>query len=134
MTAKRDGRVLVVPTADFHAIGVFQGCHPHASDYLPRLLRPDRLCYRPRSEGETDPGFTQITPYVVLRYRDQVFHYTRGKAASETRLQTLRSLGVGGHISEGDTNLFEDAYRQGMLREVDEEVLIETSYRERCIG
>src|SRR5262249_14909397 len=76
----------------------------------------------------------QIIPYVVLRWADQIFHYTRGKKATEDRLRALRSVGVGGHISADDCGLFDDPYRTGMLREVEEEGHLETGYRERGIG
>ena len=132
--AKLAERVLVIPSAVFHAAGLFQGFCSDVDRYLPRILDRPYLSYRPRSEVEDDPGFKQIIPYVVLRWSGQVFHYTRGKAGTETRLQALRSLGVGGHISEADTGLFEDPYRVGMLREVNEEIEFETDYEERCIG
>jgi predicted NUDIX family phosphoesterase len=131
---KSTERVLVVPTALFHDIGAFQGFSPRVDDYLPRLLAPEALSYHPRAEVETDPSFKQIIPYVVLRWREQLFHYTRGKKATEARLQALRSVGVGGHISADDSGLFDDAYRAGMLREVAEEVHLGTEYRERCVG
>ena len=134
MTDKAAERVLVIPTALFHEAGVFQGFCPHVEVYLPKLLDPARLSYRPRAEVETDPSFKQIIPYVVLRWGDQLFHYTRGRKATETRLQALRSVGVGGHVSATDSGLFDDAYRTGMLREVEEEVHLETPYRERCVG
>jgi predicted NUDIX family phosphoesterase len=134
MTDKSAERVLVVPTAVFHAAGVFQGFSPAVDHYLPRLLDPAHLSYRPRAQVETDPGFKQLVPYIVLRWRDQVFHYTRGKRATETRLQALRSLGVGGHISSDDAGLFEPAYREAMFREVAEEVYLESPYEERCLG
>ena len=127
-------RVLVIPTAVFHAAGAFQGFSPNVAHYLPRLLDPRHFSYRPRAEVETDPSFKQLVPYVVLRWRDQVFHYTRGKRATETRLQALRSVGVGGHISSDDAGLFETPYREAMLREVAEEVHLETTYAERCLG
>jgi predicted NUDIX family phosphoesterase len=127
-------RVLVIPTAIFHAAGVFQGFSSRVEHYLPRLLAPRHQGYRPRSEIETDPSFKQIIPYVVLRWGDQLFHYTRGKRATEARLQALRSVGVGGHISAGDSNLFDSPYREAMFREVAEEVVLDTSYEERCLG
>src|SRR5207237_7300011 len=68
------------------------------------------------------------------RWQDQVFHYTRGKRATETRLHALRSIGVGGHISLDDKNLFESPYREALFREVAEEVFLESSCAERCIG
>jgi predicted NUDIX family phosphoesterase len=134
VTDKSSERVLVVPTAIFHAAGVFQGFSPRSDYYLPRLLDPKHLTYRPRAEAETDPSYKQIIPYVVLRWQEQVFHYTRGKRATETRLQALRSIGVGGHISADDSNLFESPYREAMYREVMEEVYLETTYTERCLG
>ena len=131
---KSDERVLVAPTALFHEIGVFHGFTPRVEEYLPRLLDPKNLSYRPRAEVETDPSFKQIIPYVVLRYSGQIFHYTRGKRATEIRLQALRSIGVGGHISADDATLFDSPYREAMFREVAEEVRLETDYTERCVG
>jgi predicted NUDIX family phosphoesterase len=134
---KSSERVLVVPTALFHEIGVFHGFlgdPPRVEKYVSRLLDPKNLRYRPRSEMETDPSFKQIIPYVVLNYSGQVFHYTRGKRATEVRLQALRSIGVGGHISADDSNLFDSPYREAMFREVAEEVRLETGYTERCVG
>jgi predicted NUDIX family phosphoesterase len=127
-------QVLVIPTAIFHEAGVFQGFSGQVDHYLPRILEPCHLRYRPRSAVETDPSFKQIVPYVVLRWQDQVFHYTRGKRASESRLHALRSIGVGGHISLTDENLFESPYREGMFREVAEEVRLETPFTEHCLG
>jgi predicted NUDIX family phosphoesterase len=127
-------QVLVIPTAVFHEAGVFQGFSGRVDYYLPRILEQRHLRYRPRSEVETDPGFKQIVPYVVLRWQDQVFHYTRGKRATESRLHALRSIGVGGHISLTDENLFESPYREGMFREVAEEVRLETPFTEQCLG
>jgi predicted NUDIX family phosphoesterase len=127
-------RVLVVPTAVFHAAGVFHGFCPCVADYLPRLLDPQVLSFRPRSEVESDPTYKQIIPYVVLRCGEQVFHYTRGQKGSEVRLRSLRSIGVGGHISEADVSLFGDLYRSGLMREVEEEVHLDSPYTERSIG
>src|SRR5689334_13014133 len=134
---KSTERVLVVPTALFHEIGVFHGFLGDPSrveKYVVRLLDPKNLRYRPRSEMETDPSFKQIIPYVVLNHNGQVFHYTRGKRATESRLQALRSIGVGGHISADDSNLFDSPYREAMFREVAEEVRLDTKYTERCVG
>jgi predicted NUDIX family phosphoesterase len=127
-------RVLVVPRAVLHRAGVFQGFSPEVGHYLPRLLDPARLLYLPRAVAETDPAFKQLIPYVVLRWRDQVFHYTRGSAGAEARLRALRSLGVGGHICAEDGGSSPDAYRAGMLREVAEEVFLDSAYRERAVG
>src|SRR5207248_645188 len=134
MTDKATERVLVVPTIVFHEAGLFQGFTPRVEHYLPQLLDPRHLSYRPRSQVETDPSYKQLIPYVVLRWQDQVFHYTRGKRATETRLQALRSIGVGGHIAADDSTLFDTPYREAMFREVGEEVVLESAYEERCLG
>jgi predicted NUDIX family phosphoesterase len=127
-------RVLVVPTCRFHALGLFQGFCPRIGDHLPALLDPAHLHYLPRSLAETDPSFKQLIPYIVLRWRDQVFAYTRGHAGGETRLRALRSLGIGGHICAEDGAASADPYRAGLLREMAEEVSLETAYSERILG
>ncbi|MGE3803243.1 MAG: phosphoesterase [Gemmataceae bacterium] len=134
MADKSAERILVVPTALLHELGVFQGFCADLERYLPGLLDPAAGSYRLRRDMEEDPSFKQLIPYVVLRWQDQIFHYTRGKGATETRLQALRSIGVGGHISADDANLFEAPYREALFREVNEEVHLETAYEERCLG
>jgi predicted NUDIX family phosphoesterase len=126
-------QVLVVPTPVFHEAGLFQGISRDVDRYLPRLLARQHLSFMPRPQAEPAPGFKQIIPYVVMRWRDQVFHYRRGQGTTEARLRALRSIGVGGHINPCD-NAGESPYRLGMMREVEEEVFVETSYRERCVG
>jgi predicted NUDIX family phosphoesterase len=126
-------QVLVVPTECFHSLGVFQGFCPRIADYLPSLLDPTHLRYLPRSLAENDPSFKQLIPYVVLRWRESVFAYTRGQAGGETRLRALRSLGIGGHICAED-GAADDPYRTGMLRQLEEEVYLDTTYIERTIG
>src|SRR5258707_1356228 len=130
MSDKSAERVLVIPTAAFHQIGVFQGFRDDVAAYLPHLLHPANLSYLPRGLAEHDPSFKQLIPYVVLRWRDQVFHYTRGAGGTETRLQALRSIGVGGHICAEDQADSRDPYRTGLLREIEEEVDVQCAYTE----
>jgi predicted NUDIX family phosphoesterase len=126
--------VLVVPTAVFHEAGLFQGLSPRVDHYLPLLLDPRHLRYIPRATAENDPGFKQLIPYVVLRHGGQVYHYLRGQGAGEKRLRAARSIGVGGHINPIDSETGGNPYRQAMLREVAEEVFLETTYHESCLG
>jgi predicted NUDIX family phosphoesterase len=142
MPAVAEERVLVVPTSRFHALGHFQGFSADMGRYLPALLDGDDLAYRPRGEMEQDPSFKQLIPYVIFRYVDaagvtQVFQYTRGGGQGEKRLHAKRSVGVGGHISTEDATdatSHHDVYREGMLRELAEEVIIDATYREQCVG
>jgi predicted NUDIX family phosphoesterase len=127
-------QVLVLPTVRFHALGVFQGFCSRVADYLPALLDPAHLRYLSRGLAETDPSFKQLIPYIVLRWRDQVFCYTRGQAGGESRLRSLRSLGIGGHICAEDGASSTDPYRAGLLRELEEEVYLDTTFDERTLG
>jgi predicted NUDIX family phosphoesterase len=133
---KVDERVLVVPSDELDQLGRFQGFSPDAERYLTALLVPQLMEYRPRSQVEEDTGFKQIIPYVVFRWDDSVFCYTRGKTQGEARLHRLRSLGVGGHVSEADARGGKslDAYEAAMRRELDEEVQVATPGRLRRVG
>lgn len=133
-------QVLVVPTSVFHAIGHFQGFCADVEFYLERLLKPENVSYRPRAEMEKDPKFKQLIPYAIFHHRDAagkqyVFQYTRGKGQGEGRLHSKRSVGVGGHISSDDAVVMDaDPYREGLRRELEEEVAIGSAYTERCVG
>ncbi len=149
-------RVLVVPTAVFHRLGHFQGFSAEVDRYLEDLLSPEHTSYRSREEVEKDPGFKQLIPYVIFRHSDsqdgdsqdgdsqesgngtgsRVFQYTRGKGMGEGRLHAKRSVGIGGHISADDAEVegVINPYEEGMRRELEEEVIIDTPYTPHCVG
>jgi predicted NUDIX family phosphoesterase len=136
MSQKVDERVLVVPSTELDRLGRFQGFSGEVDRYITALLVPELMQYRPRSEVEDDPGYKQIIPYVVFRCDGSVFCYTRGKSQGEARLHRLRSLGVGGHVSEEDAQGGKDldAYEAAMRRELDEEVAVASPGRSRRVG
>jgi len=132
--------VLVVPTSVFHGLGHFQGFSAESKTYLDELLRAENVSYRPRGEMEEDPSFKQLIPYCVFRHVNAagqvtVFAYTRGKGQGEGRLRSKRSVGVGGHISSDDCQADgARAYQEGLRRELEEEVFIDTTYQQSCVG
>ena len=126
--------VLVVPTLLFHEIGVFQGFNSDTGRYLKTLLDPMHTIYLARPDAEEDPSYKQLIPYCLFRHGDLIFHYTRGTKQGEARLHAKKSVGVGGHISTLDRDSQQETYLAGMERELDEEVSIETGYREQLIG
>jgi predicted NUDIX family phosphoesterase len=134
MSDKSAERVLGLPTERLRMAGIFQGFRPFDSDMFRFLLQPEFLEYRPRGQAETDPEFKQLIPYLVLRCGDQFFHYTRGQGGAEVRLRAKRSIGIGGHISADEDSSQVDPYRAGMLRELAEEIDIQTFFRERPFG
>jgi predicted NUDIX family phosphoesterase len=149
-------KILVVPTSRFREIGYFQGFCRDAERYVQELFEGPDLSFRTRGDMEEDPNFKQLIPYVIFRYTDQggmvhVFQYTRGTGLGEGRLHRLSSVGIGGHISEVDARgrgpapgsagcrvpaagCGGEVYAQGMRRELDEEVIINTPYTEACVG
>lgn len=126
--------VLVVPADRLTAAGEFHGFRPADESFRRMLLDPAFLAYRPRAEVETDPSYKQLIPYVVIRCGAEVFHYTRGATGTETRLQALRSVGLGGHIAREDGAPAADPYRAGMQRELNEEVEIRGRRTEQPFG
>ena len=134
-------RVLVVPTELFRRLGYFQGFSGEVDRYLGELLSPQHTTYRRRDQVEEDPSFKQLIPYMIFRHRDAqgrqtVFQYTRGTGQGEGRLHRKRSVGIGGHISAVDAanHAGGNPYEEGMRRELQEEVAIDTPYTARCVG
>ncbi len=133
--------VLVVPTSLFLEIGHFQGFCKDVARYRERLLAPEHVRFLPREEAERNPDFKQLIPYMIFCFTDSqgevsAFRYVRGKGQGENRLHHKQSVGIGGHIAsidrtEGSTA---DLYREGMRRELDEEVVLRSNYAESCVG
>lgn len=152
MSVVAEERILVVPTSLFRELGYFQGFSREIGRYWPQLISGDHVEYRPRGEMEEDPSFKQLIPYALFRWTaadgtPHLFEYQRGSGQGERRLHAKRSVGVGGHISTIDAEAvssFHEAnqlaerddhiYREGMRRELDEELVIETSYTETVVG
>ncbi len=108
-------------------LGVFQGISLEVERYLPKITSASQLVYLNRSEAEQDRRYKQLIPYVLIICGDKVLRYRRGKAGQEKRLHGLYSIGIGGHISEEDHQLFSNdrGYQEGMRRELMEEVAID---------
>lgn len=139
-----DEQILVIPAAVVDQVARFEGFTSDVDRYLDAILTSDSLQFRPRSEMESDPSYKQLIPYVILRHIDaagnsQLFGYTRGSGQGESRLHARRSIGIGGHISSEDALPPDSAhdqgpYRNGMLRELAEEVRVDSRYDEQCVG
>jgi len=134
-----DEQILVVPESVLLALGEINGFSREVDQFLGPILASDQLSFRPRGEMESNPSYKQLIPYIILRHTDaagncHIFTYTRGSGQGESRLHSKRSIGIGGHISEEDAAGGTDPYLTGMRRELDEEVIIESSYSEERVG
>jgi predicted NUDIX family phosphoesterase len=119
-------RVLCFERKLLEGLGLFQGLSLEVGKYLPVVTSTSQLTYLNRSAAEQDKRYKQLIPYVLLVCNDKILRYRRGKGGGESRLHGFYSVGIGGHISEEDHQLFSnDPYREGMRRELMEEVAID---------
>ncbi len=62
----------------------------------------DQCEFHPRGLMEDDPTYKQIIPYLVFTHEGRYFLMERHAKASEQRLKSKLSLGIGGHIRKED--------------------------------
>lgn len=86
------------------------------------ILESGDLFYLERDQAEETPEWKQLIPYTILRRGREVFRYQRTSKGGENRLHGKWSIGVGGHINPCDGVEPEDAFVNGFLRELKEEV------------
>ena len=132
-----DENVLVIRRRLFDELGAFQGLNFEPGKYLKAILSRGSNFLIRRGEAESNPAYKQIIPYALIVFQDTVLHYVRGKKAGEQRLIAKGSIGVGGHMNEGDESLFamdEQAYRAGVEREVNEEIKIDTPFEDQIVA
>ncbi len=130
-------RVLVIRRSLFDELGSFHGLNSEISRYLPVFLEPENHFFVPRAEAEEDPSLKQLIPYVVVTHNDKLLHYRRGSGSGETRLLKKGSVGIGGHINDGDGlgEAFDSAaYQRALMRELMEELNIAGSFIERPLA
>jgi predicted NUDIX family phosphoesterase len=133
----REENVLAIKRELFDDLGAFEGISFAPERYVPTLLARGNNFFLPRAAAENDPSCKQIIPYAIITHAGRVLHYVRGKKSGEQRLVAKGSIGIGGHMNDTDESLFawdEQAYRAGVAREVNEEIRIETGYRDRIVA
>jgi predicted NUDIX family phosphoesterase len=126
--------VLVFPTQLLEQLGMFQGLSFELDKYRDIIHNPKNNTFLKRKEAESNPAYKQLIPYALLQFKDTIFVYRRGKLLAEKRLLGNYSLGVGGHISVTDPGLFGTTYEDGLKREINEEVNIESRYTQRIVA
>ena len=73
-----------------------------------------------RPEAETNPEYKQIIPYLVFTHAGKYFLMQRRATASEQRLASKYSFGIGGHIRKEDMD--GNSFLDWSLREFHEEI------------
>jgi len=128
----KDEYVLVFPVSLLQDIRPFQGLNFDLDKYFEVIEKEHR--FLKRADVEEDTNFKQLIPYVILHYKKKILSYRRGELLSEKRLLYNYSIGIGGHISVNDPNLFAARYEEGMIREVQEEIYIDTEYESKAVA
>ncbi len=115
--------ILVVPTKDLFFEGAWQGLRGIDDLDLQAYMEviQNRCLFLSRPQMEQNLNYKQIIPYLVFKHEDKYFLMQRGSEASESRLRSKYSLGIGGHIREDDmqgSSIFDWARRE-FAEEVD---------------
>jgi predicted NUDIX family phosphoesterase len=126
--------VLAFSTQLLKQAGMFQGVSFELSRYLDIILNPKNHLFLKRKDAESNPAYKQLIPYALLQCGDKYFVYRRGKLLAEKRLHGNYSLGIGGHISVTDPTLFGTTYEDGLKREINEEVYLDSPYTQRIVA
>ncbi|MEO7118199.1 MAG: NUDIX hydrolase [Candidatus Limnocylindrales bacterium] len=117
MTAPPDELVLCIPRVRIPGGTGWRGVREAGLGGVLKVIDAEGT-YRPRSEVERDPTWTQIIPYVVVRAGGSLFLMQRTRMGSDARLHDRYSIGVGGHVNPEDGGL-----AGGLQREWAEELV-----------
>jgi predicted NUDIX family phosphoesterase len=96
-----------------------------SSERFYECLEGVSMRWMPRRLVESDAAYKQVIPYVVLQTLDGLHTACYRRNGTEARLHALWSIGIGGHINDGDCPAsgmtLSDIVAHGMARELNEE-------------
>ena len=98
-----------------------------SSEVLDMIARRGR--FAPRPAMEQDPAWKQVIPYLVLRDGPRWFLMQRTRRGADSRLHDRWSIGVGGHLNPGDSDI-----HGGLAREWREELVADFEPDYRLVG
>ncbi|MFC1841736.1 hypothetical protein ACFLYA_01570 [Candidatus Dependentiae bacterium] len=128
---KKDENILVVKRDCLFPLQAWQGIEkPKNDQFLETIMA--RKEFLPRSLMEHDVSYKQIIPYLVFKHADKYFLMQRKAKASEQRLKSKYSLGIGGHIRQEDIKNADIAH--WARREFHEEVDYNGNFEVKFLG
>lgn len=121
---KEEELIMVIKKEKLFQEDYFQGfSSAKESDFKRKIL--DNYEYLKRKDVENNENYKQPISYVMLVNENKsIFTYQRAikdKHYTEKRLQGKWSIGIGGHVDQGDENE-KDPVERSVLREIEEEV------------
>lgn len=126
-----DEHILVVRRDLLFPEGAWQGLKMVEYASYETLIRQNQE-FLPRSRMETDPRYKQIIPYLVFTHEDRYFVMQRLAKATEQRLKSKLSVGIGGHINQQDIS--DGSIIDWARREFAEEVAYEGTFSIEPLG
>jgi predicted NUDIX family phosphoesterase/dephospho-CoA kinase len=128
-------RVVVFRSTALEALGRFQGIIDPRSSIEADLFSSKNLLVMDRRAAEMDDDHKQVLVYVMVRRRDQILAYRRGKySLTDRMLVGSDCVGFGGHVNDADLDLFSDdsvGVKRAVARELLEELNMPLADRER---
>ncbi len=106
--------ILVVEREKLFAKQEWQGLRTDNTQHVLNVIEQHQE-FHPRNLMEQDPRYKQIIPYLVFKFQETYFVMQRQSTASEQRLQSKFSLGIGGHMRQTDlqgASIFDWAQRE----------------------
>ncbi|MGH7639945.1 MAG: NUDIX domain-containing protein [Candidatus Dormibacteria bacterium] len=125
-------QVLVLPRARALPGGAWQGLRLGGVAALLEAVTSHGQ-FRSRAEVESDREWQQIIPHLIVREGPRVLTMRRLRKGSERRLRGQVTLGVGGHVNQGDGDPG-SAWLRGCAREWSEEVVCGKELTARGVG
>src|SRR5262245_38544039 len=96
-----DELILVVKRSELFSQNSFQGLQQTGLESVMHTIQTKKE-FLPRSVMELDPTYKQIIPYLIFSHQDHYFLMQRHAQASELRLRSKYTFGIGGHIRQED--------------------------------
>jgi len=115
-------KVLVVPTEDVERLCNKRHGLIFVNEYDIISLIENKGFFVDRNSAETDESIRQVIPYIVLREENKFLLFKRTSKQGEKRLHNQITIGVGGHINTDDSLEPLEAFKNGLIREINEEV------------
>lgn len=98
---KWNERILVVKRSELFPKGPWTGLKAVDFNWYLQVIK-EKKEFVARGPVETNLDYKQIIPYLVFEYDGSYFLMQRQGKASESRLASKYSLGIGGHLREED--------------------------------
>ena len=127
-----------MPRSKIFAHGTWHGINSENTiKYLKLILA--NYTFLPRGKVENDPSWQQIIPYLILEVGGKIFLMRRKGDHTETRLSSMYSIGVGGHVNRKDIRELGKLSSAAQVfslakREFEEEVDYKGTYQTKFLG